>query len=1110
MRYTNGNSMHDPVSMSSDGWRPIIGKSQLEVQDEITLYKNPTQNSENSEPVKAQPLPVYTPATSTSTKPYQTISATQAASAPNNNVNNNNNNKSSGKNNQHPKHQKPFHLPHGHGPHIPLSPMGYKGSPLRIPIPNKHILHMVSRPVRGPHGPAHSHSMRNEVIVPAPSAAIGTFTFYNQPTGFQKKPFPILHGSNDVLLQHIPVQTYLFQNRNPVQIDGNNFFNHNDEYTRNLVPPPYKEHQSTKEKPKTQKPKERPTVSTEPASTINNPTLVIGKHKDRINPDNIVVQLPPTFEPSQFELHSQKASDNRPIEIQVTKERLNVFHNSIPNNYNPSEEYIEHYHKPTENTKIFSYEISLPVKTETLLPKKEVEIQSIPIFEHHKHESFHKVSEAPHFPTYEVTEGKQWQEPPPSFFSTRPSVVKAPSANVQSQQGGFIFLPTPYRPDSSVSTSSSQDDVASIYSKLNLRNRQQAHEDSTVNPNYFDIKEVSTHYPIVGKPETPTLLSVAVNTENTEFPNDIITVINEEKHQPPQIYQYFEENEPTTAPPTTLPPVRDWQAQRQRPSQRRRRPSHRTTSTTTEESVAANEDYSFIKYQSSEEQTYSDEIQKTKRRRRPSRVRTTTSTTTTTETPQIQSSSLRHNKPRIKYESHRIRPSTSKEEIEELPTNHKQTETFSYSVMQPVRETFVNSEVIHPSAPTSHENEVVKIEGKLDKVEDISRLNHDPHQYENYETKQEDFLSEINIQTEPTTTTTEAPTTTRRRTRPPTTTTEIDIQPTTTTRTTFFDHSFDQTSELQQFEPSKETITIQELYNQEQTNPATTTAVVTTTTTETSTPHKTHRIRARPVYDNKNRPRFSVKEYRQRLNQYSSTSESPRATSEPVSIRSRFPSRSRKPTVQYQEEEPTERSKFTPKEPRHSTNSETLNERKVSARLRPFGRQRSTTTTTEATTTQKISIKPNIFSSLRRPPPVSLKQRIYGKHNRTAPPEKTTISNEDVEKIAETTISYNQADLSTNVIQNKVLQIENSDEEKDEGSDDYTNTELMKNDVLLQSQRVSDLTSSAHKEYDTPGLFKSVSPNTRIVPNYFTLSTDDPILPIEAFFPNLKDRSIKK
>lgn len=58
-------------------------------------------------------------------------------------------------------------------------------------------------------------------------------------------------------------------------------------------------------------------------------------------------------------------------------------------------------------------------------------------------------------------------------------------------------------------------------------------------------------------------------------------------------------------------------------------------------------------------------------------------------------------------------------------------------------------------------------------------------------------------------------------------------------------------------------------------------------------------------------------------------------------------------------------------------------------------------------------------------------------------------------------------------------------------------------------QRVSDLTSSFKNEYETPGLFKSVSPNSRRIPNYFTISTDDPILPIEAFFPNIKEKEQK-
>lgn len=52
------------------------------------------------------------------------------------------------------------------------------------------------------------------------------------------------------------------------------------------------------------------------------------------------------------------------------------------------------------------------------------------------------------------------------------------------------------------------------------------------------------------------------------------------------------------------------------------------------------------------------------------------------------------------------------------------------------------------------------------------------------------------------------------------------------------------------------------------------------------------------------------------------------------------------------------------------------------------------------------------------------------------------------------------------------------------------------------SQRVAELTISGNDNYS----FKSanIGPLSRRIPNYFTISTDDPILPIQAFFPQIK------
>ncbi|CAK9832611.1 hypothetical protein ANTRET_LOCUS9407 [Anthophora retusa] len=57
------------------------------------------------------------------------------------------------------------------------------------------------------------------------------------------------------------------------------------------------------------------------------------------------------------------------------------------------------------------------------------------------------------------------------------------------------------------------------------------------------------------------------------------------------------------------------------------------------------------------------------------------------------------------------------------------------------------------------------------------------------------------------------------------------------------------------------------------------------------------------------------------------------------------------------------------------------------------------------------------------------------------------------------------------------------------------------------SQSVADLTSSASALYDKPGMFKAVSPESRVVASHFKIPSDEPTLPIEAFFQELSKKS---
>lgn len=188
--------------------------------------------------------------------------------------------------------------------------------------------------------------------------------------------------------------------------------------------------------------------------------------------------------------------------------------------------------------------------------------------------------------------------------------------------------------------------------------------------------------------------------------------------------------------------------------------------------------------------------------------------------------------------------------------------------------------------------------------------------------------------------------------------------------------------------------------------------------------------------------------------------------------------------------------------------------RAINTRLRPFGRQRSTT---EASSTQRASIRPSIYSSVKRPTPISLRKRIYERQrNNTAetttePPEAEEVEeNEALSEVVETTVPFSQTEspmefdskkMSTESIESVKVE---EDEESEEEEEQVTDNDVLRSDTFLQ--RVSDLTSSAKKEYDTPGLFKNVPSSSRRVPSYFTIATEDPILPIETVFANIKEK----
>lgn len=248
----------------------------------------------------------------------------------------------------------------------------------------------------------------------------------------------------------------------------------------------------------------------------------------------------------------------------------------------------------------------------------------------------------------------------------------------------------------------------------------------------------------------------------------------------------------------------------------------------------------------------------------------------------------------------------------------------------------------------------------------------------------------------------------------------------------------------------------------------------------------------RPRLRNKyNRPKFSVKDYKSRLGSTTTTTEKPFENTPKI----RFPQR-RIPYSESDSETTTERKRFTPKDPRYKQNSEASeNEKEYNAR--PTIRQRQTTVEVESTT--KISAR--IRNGNRRTKPMdetteTLPTTVHAKRPLRKKIKDSEIG-ESVQDISvtETTI-YDPKDLTSERTRSESAIMKIADKKHQDHIEN----------LFEHSKRVSDLTLAASKDYNKPGMFKSVSSNSRRIPNYFTIATDDPILPIEAFFPQLNQK----
>lgn len=384
---------------------------------------------------------------------------------------------------------------------------------------------------------------------------------------------------------------------------------------------------------------------------------------------------------------------------------------------------------------------------------------------------------------------------------------------------------------------------------------------------------------------------------------------------------------------------------------------------------------------------------------------------------------------------------------------------------------------------------------------------------------------------------------------------------------------------------------------------------------------KSTRLNAGGKFDPKNRPRFSIKEYRQRMSTSTTaatpggeppSSSSTIATSATTSstYTRRFPTRNRimsadlktkihdgnridgdKNSIVYPERpslaaiesssEQTEvtRKRFVPKDryssrlktsttelngeiqttspassasPPTSTTQYTLSSsssskpslRRGSTR-RDFNRVRYTTSSTTAyptdATVSRLPIIRNSSYPLRRPQTVSLRQRIQNQKRKesllniddtlndlaveSSSDDKVSISTAPNEVEISPVASTHGASTEDYKQETAIMKIAKDDHSYRPYKEKATTTERMNiasTDAVIpavagsaptdsendlndspseQSERVAELTIFGSNQFNS---VNTASGASRRVPGYFTLATEDPILPIEAFFPQVK------
>lgn len=1009
------DGMQHPISMGADGWKPILGSNRPSSNTHYQEEIKYYQNPILKETVKAEPLPTTTPSGTTpgnSTRFDQKAMKTISINVVHP--------YSKGKLPPHSKHAPQYYvLPnHGsHGPHIPLNAVMHRN-------PNQHKKnhgHNSGKRIKKPgYGQmVTAHSTRNEVYVPAPSP--GSYSFFTQGKNVKTRESAGLSNEGQkIYIKHPHVEFSSHFPPNNVYQQGNQPIQHiifQKQQVNEIIPSYQVDNLQNLSPPPIYKNfNEANQGQQQNDLRTNNDKVILGHNP--LGPNDLLLQLPSY---DIFGFGKQRVQNPN---IQVTREKLQHFQQF-----------------PTQN-----------------LVQVEGEFGQI------NHVTRRPVTDYPKQPTYEVTEGK-WEENTSSSDHIHSHVeLDVPP-----------FLPTPYRPDKVFPTSPTQNEVSTIFGQLSNVVKQHP-EVYTRNSLFFDVKEVSTHYPILGKP------GYLPTTEPTP----------QETTEKPSSRPFVEEVEKTTEweQQTTEQPVKIQ-------SHRRRRPTMPRTTTPVELLTDP------ISVETTTPPVVSMEVETERpyRPRRPLRPRPSSSE----ETHRVRD---RHRK-RPGHNRKRVRP--NRYESEEYTTNKPTEESKEVTEVLPIIQYFTTQSSFRGSQEEQKETQESQVEDQTERVRPLRRRPYNRESSTSEDTSgervtespQPSYISSYEIASQEEEETLQNHDSSRI-TEDETNVNDIKNYSTTTTEapTTL------STINIPENEVEYTTQSIpEEMVLVDQKTPKVTTTSEPTTTSTTTAPTKSHR--RRPIkYNASSRPRFSVKDYRQRLNQYSSTSTTSTEGPKPVSdntVRLRFPTRLRRPlsttstTTQVYEE--TTRFKFVPKEPRYSStltsSNDVITEKNVKAvntRLRPFGRTK--TTTESSPVTSKISIKPHLFSNRRRPQVNPLKTRIQNS-SRTNDIETKTENPNEYEEHYETTTPKLES------IQITEERIQTEEKEEEEATTIFPTLDILKNDAFAYSQRVSDLTSSMKDEYER---FKAIPSSSRRVPNHYTISTEDPVLPLEAFFSNINDK----